>query len=84
MIPRRFYLLQRIFCPYVEQRGVWRAKQEAEPGTPLPATFPALAALSAVGYTTAEDVRGADELELRKAGLSINDARAVVAAALTI
>lgn len=85
--PRRYYLLKRLvaedFCDetFVE---VWRAKQEAEPGTALPSDFPVLSKLSAKGYTTREDLDGADEAELASAGLKTNEARAVLAALVTL
>lgn len=82
MTPRRFYLLQRRFYLEVDtaMAGVWRAKQEAEAGTPLPATYPARSALAAAGYTAAEDLVGVDEDELMRAGLSMTEAQGVLAA----
>lgn len=66
----------------------WRGKRAETPGTPLPATFPALAELAALvpSYTMVEDLKGptpeqsADEAELIAAGLSRKLARAVIAA----
>lgn len=61
--------------------SVWRAKQEAQPGTPLPLTFPFLAKLEIGGYTTQQDLLGADEDELMQiAELNQRDAQAVLAA----
>lgn len=45
--------------------AVWKSKQEAQPGTALPAKFPFLIDLAAGGYTTREDLDGADEYELK-------------------
>jgi len=81
--PRRYYLHKRLEarnCSQDDLDLIWRAKQEAEPGTPLASTFPSKAALEAVGYTTTEDVDGADEAELMRAGLTQQQARVVVAA----
>ena len=59
---------------------VWQAKQEAEPGTDLGANFPNLTALAALGYTTTEDLDGADVDELESAGLTRRQAEATIAA----
>jgi hypothetical protein len=81
--PRRYYLLKR---QVADRRGeqalasTWRAKQEATPGTALAANYPARAALVAAGYSTVEDLAGADVAELRSAGLSTADAAAALAA----
>lgn len=62
-------------------RDVWRSKQEDEPGSPLASTFPSKAKLAEAGYTAVEDLDGADCAELEDyAGLSVSDARAVLAA----
>lgn len=60
--------------------GSWRAKQVAIAGTELAADFPARDALAVVGYTTSEDVVGAEVDELMVAGLATDEAQAVVAA----
>ena len=60
--------------------AVWKAKQEAEPGTALAATFPALSKLATAGYSTDTDLDGADEAELVRAGLTTREAAAVLAA----
>lgn len=83
--PRRYYLHKRlearVQCGGDDQlETVWQAKQEAEPGTPLPPTFPHLATLAPLGYTTTEDLDGADVCELERAGLSARDAEEVIAA----
>jgi hypothetical protein len=63
------------------EEDVWVNKQEAEPGVLLPATFPSLSVLSTAGYTTVEDLDGADTHELRRAtGMSQRQAEAVLAA----
>lgn len=81
--PRRYYLHKRLesrlyFCDDADT--VWRAKQEAEPGTPLPGDFVHRSALEALGYTTSEDLDGADADELERAGLTQQQAKAVLAA----
>lgn len=81
---RRYYLLKRRhfgadgvdFEPSLS--GAYRFKQEAEPGTDLPAGFVLKAELAVLGYTTVEDLDGADEPELITAGLSRMQARAVL------
>ncbi len=81
--PRRYYLLHRrdaLLSNQLGLAGVWRANQEAQPGTPLPQAFPRLEQLAAAGYTTKEDLDGADVVELRDAGLSPRDATTVLAA----
>lgn len=76
---RRFYLHKRLTGDE-NTRPVWQAKQEAQPGTELAADFPARADLAALGYTTAEDLDGADQDELVRAGLKPNQAKKVIAA----
>jgi hypothetical protein len=79
---RRYYLLKRLFARQMcLEEDAWAAKQAATPGTGLPADFPARAALVAAGYTTREDVDGAEVRELRRfAKLSTAEAEAVIAA----
>lgn len=61
--------------------AVWKYKQEAQPGNALPATFPFLTELAAGGYTTREDLDGADEYELKAiAKLDSLSAQAVLSA----
>lgn len=82
--PRRYYLLKRRYfgADGVDYEpslsGAYRSKQEAEPGTDLPAGFVLKTELAALGYTTVEDLDGADEQELVTAGLSRNQAKAVL------
>lgn len=81
--PRRYYLHKRLFARMAleDSERIWQAKQEAEPGTALPASFPFLSELTQIGYTTREDLDGADEDELtRHAGFSTRDASAILAA----
>lgn len=62
-----------------EIEGVWRSKQEAQPGTALPSNFPFLSTLDVGGYTTQEDLTGADTYELQRiALLGTRDAQAVL------
>lgn len=63
---------------------VWRAKQREEQGTPLPGSFPSASPLAVAGYTTREDLVGADELELLAVGLRPKAVRAVLAALATL
>lgn len=80
---RRYYLLKRLAaCAEGESAlaSVWRAKQEAEPGTLLLETFPSQATLEAAGYTTVEDLDGASTEELAELGLSSNQIDAIIAA----
>jgi hypothetical protein len=81
---RRYYLLKR---QAARQRfdqpldGCWRGKQEAQPGTPLPADFPFLSQLADGGYTAEEDLAGATACELTNAtDLTEGEAEAVLAA----
>lgn len=79
---RRYYLHSRRHTDAAglgQLASVWRGKQESEPGTALPAAFPALAALSDAYYTTSEDLDGCDAAELVEAGLSTRDAGLVIA-----
>jgi len=81
--PRRYYLLKRLEAVSLGDTAlasVWQAKQEAEPGTALGASFPSLTALAACGYTTTEDVDGASLDELQDIGLTATQATAVLAA----
>lgn len=80
---RRFYLSKRrsaLAAGDSDLAGVWRAKQEAQPGTSLPSSVPGAAALEAAGYTTYEDLQGASVNELVGAGISLTDATAALAA----
>jgi hypothetical protein len=80
---RRVYLHKRVIARRAKSglEPAWQAKQEEMGGTDLPGSFPRLAALSAVGYTTEEDLDGADAAELVDyVGLSSSDADAVIAA----
>lgn len=81
---RRFYLLLRRNAWDEGIAAVWRAKQEAQPGTVLPDPFPARASLAAAGYTTVEDLAGATEDELINAGLSTHEARTALKAISTL
>ena len=81
--PRRYYLFKRqalIAAGDPASAGIWRGKQEAQPGTPLPATTPHLTKLATLGYEMVEDVDGATQEELESAGLTRREAAAVLAA----
>lgn len=58
---------------------MWMATQAQTAGTPLPSTVPHQALLATAGYTTVEDLDGADADELVAAGLSYRQANAVIA-----
>lgn len=65
--------------------SLWQTKQEAESGTQLPDDFPSRSALVAVGYTTKEDLDGADCAELADyVRLSTTQAEKVLAAAAAL
>lgn len=81
--PRRYYLLKRYAAKARRDplEGTWRAKQEETAGAALPHDFPSRAKLVAAGYSTAEDLRGADAAELMtNASLSRREATAALAA----
>lgn len=81
---RRYYLKNRVLARQAGEfaiSSVWHANQEEQPGTALPVGFPSLTALAAAGYTTAQDLEGADAAELVEwACISNSAARAVLAA----
>lgn len=58
----------------------WDNKRRAIPGTALPVGFPALGLLLTAGYLVTEELNGADETELKAAGLTSSQAAAVLAA----
>ena len=82
--PRRLYLRERQQAAREEEwdlAGVWRSKQQAQPGSPLADDFPMLVRLAAQGYTAREDLDGADEAELAANGeFSDRQAREILAA----
>lgn len=79
---RRFYLLKRQAAAALDEplAETWQAKQEAEPGTALPADFPDLEVLVAAGYSAVEDLDGAEAQELVDLGLAPHRADAVLLA----
>jgi hypothetical protein len=81
---RRYYLGKRIQAALDENWAlvsVWKQKQEAESGTPLPVDFTELAALAEAGYSTSEDLTGATTEELVWAvGFSLEQATNVLSA----
>lgn len=82
--PRRFYLMSRIEAARngeLALRDVWHSKQDTEPGQSLPDAFPAKAQLATAGYTTVEDIDGADAEELADyVGVSQLQSEAIFAA----
>jgi len=79
---RRFYLHKSLWAlqTFDNTAGVWRAKQEAVPGVALAATFPYLSKLAECGYTTEEDLDGADEAELFAVGFTTTEIEQILAA----
>lgn len=81
--PRRFYLAKRHAAACGSDTDLvetWRAKQEAEPGTPLPADFPHLETLEEQGYEMVEDLTGAGTSELETRGFGLSEAEEIIAA----
>lgn len=60
--------------------SVWDAKRRSIAGTALPVGFPARALLTAAGYLALEELQGANTTELSRAGLTSQQAAAVLAA----
>jgi hypothetical protein len=84
---RRYYLHKRINARVYEgsdNAAVWQAKQEADPGTSLPSDFPLRDELAEIGYSTIEDLDGADVNELQQSGISTGDAETILAALATL
>lgn len=81
---RRYCLLERHAAKRRCEIGianVFRAKQEEESATALPSGFPHAAELATGGYTTVQDINGADFDELEcEAGLTQKQAQAVLTA----
>ena len=80
---RRYYLAKRYEADLRKSAmaGVWQAKQEAEPFTvALPVGFPMKAELALVGYTTKEDLVGADADELMLRGFSGDESSNILSA----
>lgn len=80
---RRYYLLKRQALAERGERALesaYRFQHEAVEGTPLPQDFPFREILTRAWYSTVEDLTGATEHELTRAGLSIRDAERVLAA----
>lgn len=79
---RRFYLHKRIWAAQLDDDWdkFWQGKQEAHPGTSLATSFPHRVALVACGYSTTEDLDGADENELLRVGFTPLQAEQILAA----
>jgi hypothetical protein len=81
---RRYYLAKRHAAAEAEDtalEAVWQGKQESESGAALASTFPYLDRLADAGYSTEEDLAGADATELEAQGFSARESAAIVAAA---
>jgi hypothetical protein len=63
-----------------DQYVQWDSKRRTISGIDIPSTFPARTALLAGGYLVLEELEGTDSTELTKAGLSVSQAAAVLAA----
>lgn len=59
----------------------WRGKQEAEAGDALPSDFPYLSRLQGRGYSTLQDLDGADADELTSQGFTSREAAEILAEA---
>jgi hypothetical protein len=81
---RRYYLLKRQLATELEQTAiaaVWQAKQQAESGSDLPASFPYLGRLADAFYTTRDDLDGATVEELSDQGcFSVLEANEILTA----
>lgn len=60
--------------------SVWDAKRSLIAGSAVPVGFPARAQLLAAGYLALEELQGANTTELTRAGLTSQQAAAVLAA----
>lgn len=83
MNPRRAYLLHARSLEAEGREGlaaVYRGRQLALPGAPLPDSVPHQDALRCAGYSALEDLEGADEGELVSWGLKAKEAQEVFAA----
>lgn len=80
--PRRYFLGKRLEARDLGLglESIWKTKQEAEPGTALPADFPLLSRLTDCGYTTEEDLDGADADELEQFGFHAREATEIFSA----
>jgi hypothetical protein len=81
---RRLYLKNRKLTAQAGEFAIsslWQYRQEEQAGTPLPDGFPLKTELAAAGYSTREDLEGADADELVEwAAVSSLDAKAILAA----
>lgn len=81
---RRFYLAKRHAADeqcLTALSAAWQGKQEAEAGEALPDDFPYAERLEEAGYTTYEDLDGADAAELVDHGFTTREATAILSAA---
>lgn len=79
---RRVYLASARHFAQSDQHAtadVYRAKQQAIAGDPLPENFPHLARLAELGYSTFQDIDGANADELTAAGLPRHQANEALA-----
>lgn len=80
---RRYALFKRRAAEEVGDRAVrdvWKSKQEEMPGTALGADFPSRSRLVALGYSTTEDLDGADACELRELGFGAREITEILGA----
>jgi hypothetical protein len=80
---RRYYLLESLAADLRGEEAMadlFRQKQQSVPGTALADDFPSKSLLASAGYTTIEDVNGADAEELECAELTPKQAQAALSA----
>lgn len=80
---RRYCLLKRLAAKaqqWTAIEAVWQGKQEAEPGDSLPLDFPLRARLVTAGYSTVQDLNGADAEELQDACFTARESAIIFAA----
>lgn len=79
---RRYCFLQMKAALRIQDdnEAVWDAKRRAIGGTAIPIGFPARTQLLAGGYLVTEELEGSDTTELQTAGLTSQQAAAVLAA----
>ena len=80
---RRYYLLKRLAARVSGDSALeltWQSKQEGEGGIGLPPDLPSYTTLVAAGYSTVQDLDGADTDELASIGIRNRQADRVFAA----
>lgn len=79
---RRYYLLRANYYGQFYEEAIWQqvwwGKQDLVAGTALPVTVPFQDVLAVAHYSMVEDLTGADLNELMTAGLTLQQATAVL------